>query len=258
MNKLIDEVYDIITNGDIGFNFKNTNISILQNEIEIKGDIQFNQKYKDIQLQDKYLIQILFPLNFPSEIPIVREMEGRIESSADYHNNKENNGFCLGVPGEIHKKIHGNPTVKYFISEIVIPFLYANTFREKYKKYPWPTREHYSKGLLKYYQNEFDLKDENITKNFLLNLAYLKNNAKGHIQCPCGSGTRFRNCHGSVYRKLITYHSHKDIQKDVLCILKDEHVPNIDKVLKEKIYTKKWYKLYRTCLISMFQCAKIK
>ena len=55
MNKFINEVYDIITNGGIGFNFEDTNISVLQNEIEIIGCIQFNQKYKDIQLQDEYL-----------------------------------------------------------------------------------------------------------------------------------------------------------------------------------------------------------
>ena len=64
-----------------------------------------------MQLQDEYSIQILFPTDFPNTIPIVREISGRIESSADYHNNKENDGFCLGVPGEIHKKIHKNTTI---------------------------------------------------------------------------------------------------------------------------------------------------
>ena len=245
MNKFVDEIYDVITKGDAGFSFKDINISLLKKQIEIVGYVQFNQKYENTELHDEYLVQISFPLDFPNEIPIVREIKGRIPSSADYHNNKENNGFCLGVPGEIHEKIHNNPTFKYFISEIVIPFLYANTFREKYKKYPWTTRAHFGAGLIEYYQNLFHLENEELTKEFLYNIAFSKESIKGHIQCPCRSGKKFRNCHRSLYTKLIMYHSHKDIQKDVLHILKDDNAFNIDKVLKEKIYSKKWYKLYR-------------
>lgn len=258
MNNLVDEVYDVITNGGLGFNFKETSLHILKDKIEITGQIQFNQIYEEVQLQDEYSIQILFPTDFPNTIPIVREISGRIESSADYHNNKENDGFCLGVPGEIHKKIHKNPTFKYFISEIVIPFLYANTFREKYKKYPWTTRAHFGIGLIEYYQNLFNLENEELTKKFLYNIAISKEAIKGHIQCPCGSGKKFRNCHRPLYTKLITYHSHNDVQKDVLYILKDDTTLNLDKIFREKMHTKKWYKLYRICLIQIIRRKKIK
>lgn len=244
MNKFIDEVYDVITSGGIGFSFRDTSISVLQNEIEIIGCIQFNQKYKDIQLQDEYLIQILFPLNFPDRTPIVKEIKGRIPSSADYHNNKENNGLCLGVPGEIDKKIHANPTFKYLISEIVIPFLYANTFREKYNKYPWETRQHGAEGIIDYYQKLFGFNDRNTTQNFLLNIAFFRNFVKGHNLCPCGSGKQFRNCHKSKYDALVKYHSHKNIQKDILQILRDYNPYNIDKLVTN-MYTKKWYQLFR-------------
>lgn len=247
MNKFINEVYDIITNGGIGFNFEDTNISVLQNEIEIIGCIQFNQKYKDIQLQDEYLIQILFPLNFPDRIPIVKEIKGRIPSSADYHNNKENDGLCLGVPGEINEKIHDNPTFKYFISEIVIPFLYANTFREKYNRYPWETRRHGAEGIIDYYQKLFGFNDRSTTQNFLLNIAFFRNSIKGHHLCPCGSGKRFRDCHKSKYDSLLKYHSHKNIQKDILQVLRNYNILNIDK-LGENLYTREWYKLYKDSL----------
>lgn len=249
MNKFVDEVYDVIINGGIGFNFKNTNISVLQNEIEIIGHLQFNQKYKDIQLEDEYLIQILFPLNFPNRIPSVREKSGRIKSSADYHNDKEGDGFCLGVPGEIYNKIRKNPTFNYFIAEIVVPFLYANTFHEKYNKYPWPTRAHYSKGIIEYYQDLFKFNDEKVTQNFLLNIAFFKNSINGHNLCPCGSGKKFRECHRNEYTDLIKYHSHRNIQKDVLQIIKDNNGPkDKENLLKEALYTRKWYKLYRHCL----------
>ena len=249
MNKFIDEVYDVITSGGTGFNFKDTNVSVLQNEIEIIGRIRFDQKYKDIQLQDEYLIQILFPLNFPDQIPIVREINGRIKSSADYHNDKERDGFCLGVPGEIHNKICNSPTFNYFIAEIVVPFLYANTFYEKYKKYPWPTREHCSKGIIEYYQSLFKFNDEKVTQNFLLNIAFFKNSISGHNLCPCGSGKKFKDCHRKEYTDLIKYHSHRNIQKDVLQIIKDNKGTKYkEDLLKEHLYTKKWYELYRTCL----------
>ncbi len=256
MDKLVDEIYGIITNGGTGFCFKNIDLSILKDKVKVEGYIQFNQEYKGIPLHDEYLIQILFPLDFPNKIPTVREINGRIPSSADYHNNKENDGFCLGVPGEIHEKIYSHPTFKYFISEIVIPFLYANTFREKYKTYPWITRAHFGNGLIEYYQNLFNLENEELTKKFLYNVAFSKRTMKGHIQCPCGSGKKFRNCHGALYIKLIAYHSHKDIQKDVLHILKDDTTLSLDKVLKEKMYTKKWYKLYRICLMQIIGCKK--
>lgn len=249
MNNLVDEVYDIILNGGIGFSFKETSLHVLKDKIEITGHLQFNQIYKEVQLQDEYLIQILLPTDFPNTIPIVKEMNGRIPSSADYHNNKEGTGFCLGVPGEINGKIYNNPTFEYFVSKIVVPFLYAHTFHEKYNEYPWLTREHCSKGIIEYYQDLFKFKDEKATKKFLFNIAFFKNPIKGHNLCPCESGIKFRNCHRSKYIELTEYHSHKNIQKDVLQIIKDNNGPKEkEDILKEPLYTKKWYKLYRNCL----------
>ncbi len=249
MSNLIDEVYDAITNGGVGFNFKETSLQALKDKIEITGKIQFNQIYEEVQLQDEYSIQILFPTDFPHTIPIVRETSGRIESSADYHNDKEGDGFCLGVPGEINKKIRDNPTFKYFITDIVVPFLYANTFHERYNKYPWPTRGHCSKGIIEYYQSLFKFKDERVTQNFLLNIAFFKNSISGHHLCPCGSGKKFKDCHRNEYTDLIKYHSHRNIQKDVLQIIKDNSEPkDKENLFKERLYTKKWYNLCRHCL----------
>ena len=77
MSNLIDEVYDAITNGGVGFNFKETSLQALKDKIEITGKILFNQIYEEVQLQDEYSIQILFPTDFPHTIPIVRETNGR-------------------------------------------------------------------------------------------------------------------------------------------------------------------------------------
>ena len=252
MNKFVNEKYDVITNGDIGFVFKETNVRILKNEIKITGNIHFYQIYKKIPLQDEYLIQILFPYDFPNTIPIVKEIENRIQDSPDYHNDNKNDGLCLGIPAEIHEKTHEHPSFKYFISEIIIPFLYANTFREKYDKYPWEPMEHHSKGVLDYYQNLFDLKDRNTTQQFLLNIAYFKNPIKGHYLCPCKSGKRFRNCHKDMYDTLIKYHSHKNIQKDIILILKDCNVPYINKLVKN-MYTKKWYNIYQNSIRNLLK-----
>lgn len=256
MTGYLNEIFDVINMGDNGYYFNDTSINLFSQYIQIQGEICFNQAYKDIALQDKYKIQILFPFDYPKKIPIVSELENRIPSSADSHNNKNGDGFCLGVPGDIYAKIYKNSTFKYFISEIVIPFLYANTFYEKYKKYPWPTRPHFGAGLIEYYQTLFNLKNEELTKKFLYNIAFSKEIVKGHTQCPCGSGKKFRNCHRPLYTTLITFHSHKNIQKDVLHILKDDNIPDFDNLIKEKIYTKKWYKLYRTCLMQIIRHKK--
>lgn len=248
MKQLLDEIFDIIHNGGEGFFFKDTELSVFSEFVDIKGIICFEQIYEDIKLYDEYKVQIIFPFNFPNEIPIVNELNNRIPSSPDYHNNKGRTGFCLGTPGEISKRIFDNPSIEYFISYIVLPFLYANTYREQYGNYPWETRAHFGKGLVEYYQEFFNLENEATTKKFLLNIAYFKKLAHGHIICPCGSGLKFRKCHQAKYIELLSFYSHKKLQDDVFNIIKDNYVLGLDDLKKQKIYTKEWYNSYKKCI----------
>lgn len=211
MKKYLDEIFNIITNGTDEFCFKNTEILPALEYIKITGTIQFNRKYNEISITDEYTIQILFPFNYPKKLPIVKEINKRIPSDPDFHNDKGVAGFCFGVPADILRKISHDNTFKFYISEIIIPFLYAHSFYEQYKQYPWPTRSHYQAGLIEFYKEFFQLPDENTAQNFLSEIKKYKNTIKGHILCPCGSNKKFRNCHQKLYNKLIQFYPQKNI-----------------------------------------------
>ena len=65
---------------------------------------------------------------------------------------------------------------------------------------PFGEHKHGVLGLMDYYCELFEITDINIA--YLLLTCVFKENLKGHIQCPCQSGKRYRDCHRKTIDEL--------------------------------------------------------
>ena len=87
---------------------------------------------KKPQIDDEYNLEIMIPLDFPHNHPLVKELDDRINNESASGHMLKGGYLCLGSPRRLFKIVNHNPTISYFFEKCVIPYLYAISFREKY------------------------------------------------------------------------------------------------------------------------------
>lgn len=144
------------------------------------------------------------------KLPKVRETGGRIRAFAeerglaeiDLHISPDDSLCLVGALDE-----NTNQSFRDFLDSPVLQFLYDQSYFEKYGRRP---RGQYSHGMLGIFENYFDRREVENGKLLeaclntlkksrqwpeIKKILFRKGNIKGHWQCPCGSGKRFRDCH---------------------------------------------------------------
>lgn len=166
----------------------------------IKNSLFFSAIYDDVSIEDKYCVEIKISPEYPKTPPTGQETGGRI--SSNFHLHKDNT-LCLGSPIAIKTKFDKDPTLLGFVENLLIPYLYSHSYKEKYGKMPFDELSHGMKGIFEYYKELFDIDCEYAVLRFLKILA--DNNYRGHLICPCGSDIKLRDCHGKQILKIIGY-----------------------------------------------------
>lgn len=159
------------------------------------GSLKVNHIYNDFRVNESFDIEIEVPTNYPHDIPIVREVSGKIK---DYSHIYTNRKLCLGVDGEIMLRCNGEMNLKYLIDAYVIPYLFSYRYYERYQTYPFGERRHGMDGIFAAYMEYLALKDYISVYNFLKRAQSLK--YRGHLPCPCDSGKIIRNCHAGFLK----------------------------------------------------------
>lgn len=165
--------------------------------VSLIGTLEFNAKYNDVPIEDSYNVKITFH-NYPESVPIAIEIGNRIQKSTENHISSDGT-LCLGNRLECYERFDHN--LSNFMRNILIPFLYANSFKEKYGKYPWCQLAHFSLGISEYYQEKFNLTETELVT--LFNNVNKFFTTKGHHRCLCGKNVKFRNCCRSKLESII-------------------------------------------------------
>jgi hypothetical protein len=210
--KTFESVIDEIP--DISQTYPNLHFVNEDDNLVLKGNLFFRASYGDKVIEDSYDVSILFSSEYPSELPVVRDIGNRIAS--DYHTNPDGT-LCLGVYSMVCMKFYENPSILTFIEELLIPYLYRHSYLEQYKKEPWGERAHGDKGVYEFYLDYFGIKNIRTVLS-LLDLIVTKK-YKGHKRCLCGSGLILRKCHGKKLLNLLKVPK-KYLHQDILYILR--------------------------------------
>lgn len=178
-----------------------------------------NQYY----IADSYDIEITFG---QSVIPVVKEVSGRIQRLAkqlgvpeiDLHS-KEGIA-CLTVYKGNFKEYYledlNNELLDKFLERSVIPFFYAQSYFEKFDKWPWRNYSHGVIGCLEALAENPTPNNTRVVKEYLDKYGKLVEVSKikqklsqykirEHRKCICGSKRKFRNCHKLAMEGLKIY-----------------------------------------------------
>lgn len=180
---------------EIKQNFPDLKLKCIENDHAIfEGPIAFRANYKGKgQIEDQFEVEISFSIDNFRTIPSAKETGGRIP--ADFHNNPDKT-LCLGAPLGLRQKYSNDPTLRGFIENLLVPFFYSFSFKEKYGAMPFGELSHGEQGIVEFYKELFGT-DSELTILELLKII-VEDNYRGHWLCPCGSQNRLRDCHGPL------------------------------------------------------------
>lgn len=163
----------------------------------VRGDYPIVDEGKVL---DQFSIEIELPRYDPDELPLLREVGGRIPRTSDNHINVPLGDICLFVPDERWRIYPRGSTLLDFLNVPVRNYFIGYCLVEMGEPWPFGQRSHGADGIFEYYSELLGTDDKRIVIHFLECLG--KPTLKGHWECPCGSGKRIRNCHQTTLNDL--------------------------------------------------------
>lgn len=177
-------------------------------------------------IEDSYNIMVT---SFPGHFPTVKDLDGRILSFAektranplDFHVYPRpfflRNFLC--VAGVLDgRRLSARITLKEFVSTILLPFFYDNSYCEKYDIRPRPAYSHMAWGILENFYETTDHSAES-QEQCLLDACEFKNDwekisryltrkkrPKGHHICIFCGKNKIRICHNRLFGALWVLH----------------------------------------------------
>ena len=164
--------------------------------LSICGDIYFSMEHKGHVIEDTFGVELRIPKEYPKTAPSVYETKGRL---IGFHHLFADGELCLGAPVDVCMRFAKQPTLLFFVEELVVPFLFGFSYKIKYGEMPFGELAHGVEGLFDYYVDYFGTSKEG-TISLLIYLANGHRHPRG--TCPCGSGRKLEKCHGARLKAL--------------------------------------------------------
>ncbi len=166
-------------------------------------------------IADAFEIDLIVPAAYPKALPWVLETSGRIRD--DYEHVYTNGKLCLAVPTEERLTFWQEPCLRGFVTNLVIPYCYGYCYWERHGVHPFGEREHGGGGIARFYIDKLGLADEVQALEVAFHL--FQYGYRGHHDCPCGSGSKLRDCHGPDLLELHRSHTAETARFDLVEIL---------------------------------------
>lgn len=181
----------------------------------ISGVISFHAHYEGLEsIEDWFEVEIVIPDSYPTLLPIVTELQGKIRN--DYEHLNTNSSFCLATPLAERQAFNQMPTLLGFVNNLVIPYLYSYCFFEKHGYYPFEDRSHGLDGLVEHYLDIFNTNAKPELLDGLIRI--VKYGYRGHHPCPCGSGKIVRKCHKDVVKEIAKADTRRVLSSEIQLI----------------------------------------
>lgn len=168
-------------------------------------------------IEDRYKVRIRWQAGY-DKYPFTEEIGGRVDALsarlgkrlADLHVYENPPNFlCDSGPRDLTRAFSESFSLEKYILQFLIPRLYAQSYYEKYRDWPWGELSHHFLGLFEWFA-----RTANITRDDLVGTArdiirltgeklffYLVSKKYGgNHRCVCPSGDKLKDCHGDVMR----------------------------------------------------------
>ena len=174
---------------------------------EITGNIHIEYICNDEFIKDDFNIQIRI---FNDDLPQVWEISNKIRKG--YPHLYEDRRLCLAT--DLEQRLYlENHTFLDWIKEYVEKYFVSYIYYKRYGVFPFGEHSHGEKGIYEFLK--FNYKMDNLKEAKSIYEYVCTKKYRGHLDCPCGSGKKIRNCHGELILELLN--------GDEIEILKDNY-----------------------------------
>lgn len=174
-------------------------------------------KNPDEYIEDHYKVRIRWQAGH-YKYPFTEEIGGRVESLATRLNKRLAdlhvyetlpNFLCDSSPRDLTRSFSQEFSLEKYLLQFLIPRLYAQSYYEKFKKWPWGELSHHFPGLFEWFARVANITREDliITARDIIRLTgeklffYLVSKKYGaNHRCICLSGSKLKDCHNDVLR----------------------------------------------------------
>lgn len=148
---------------------------------------------------DRFLIEVEFPRKYPSGLPLVYEIGGRIPRTIDRHIYPSEDA-CLYFPLQLLEVFPKGSSLLDFLNGPVRSFFISQSYYELTGVWLFGEWPHGQDAIYDYYAPILKTQDKAVISRYLK--VILRKKIKGHWLCPCGSGKLLRQCHFDEVSKL--------------------------------------------------------
>ena len=174
----------------------------------VGGTLGFVMGHEGRTVEDEFDVELRIPPDFPASPPNVYEVAGRLDG---FDHLFEDGRLCLGAPVEVRMRFAERPSLLCFTEDLVVPFLFAFSYKARYGKMPFGELAHGVEGILDYYNRFFETPTEQ-TVSLLKCLVHEHDSRIALGKCPCGSGRKLKRCHGSELSKLRSHQTAEETE----------------------------------------------
>jgi hypothetical protein len=143
------------------------------------------------RILDRYQVTIEFLYDYPKNLPIVREVGGRIPWKKEFHMDSDGKA-CVLLPDERWRHFPEGAPFREFLNGPVRNFFLGQSLVALGEDWPFGEWGHGRNGVYEYYQELLQTDDRRTLVRFLYVLGKL--NLKRHWDCPCGRGRKIARC----------------------------------------------------------------
>ena len=179
---------------------------------------------------NRYSVEIIFPDNYPLHPPEIREIGGKIERNEDRHTEKDGKA-CLMAREQYWLEDYPNRPILDFFNVPVRNYFLFQVAKDGNIAWSHGELDHGYKGIVEFYSEMLGIDDIDTILRCLFIL--VKFSPQSQWKCPCGSGTKMRNCH-RILLKL-----QREVPKDILNLSVTSLMEQLDKEGRLKKYLKK-------------------
>lgn len=167
----------------------------VDNTIVVQGDYHFNGRHEGgIVIDEVFQLKFVFDITSPYFKPIVYEKSTVIPRDNHHHINSDNS-LCLGSEIELFLLLRKNPSMKYFIENILDPFIYKAMLKVKgiESEFIGGELSHGDDGILESFRDLLKLKSVDEAHQ-AIELICMKKRLANKKNCPCQCGKRLGKC----------------------------------------------------------------
>ena len=141
---------------------------------------------------DRYNVVIVLPETYPKDLPVVREVGGRIPWDPNFHVGPLTGEACIIFPDDRWRCFPEDSSLLDYLQKPLHNYFLSQTVHFETGKWPFDEWAHGTNGILDYYRWLLNT-DNNVTVcRFLYILGKL--HLKKSWDCPCDSGKKIKKC----------------------------------------------------------------